>query len=214
MNEYQPPAVKQSNGMGLAGFIVSLLGVISCGLLGPVGLILSIIGMRKEPRGFAIAGLVLGIIGSLWIVFILFFGGLAIVMTALGLGAALAVAGIVAAVGQNAISIVDAVHDHHEANGVIPATLDELNIAASERTDTWGNDFIYVPSGNEATFLLISAGPDGIPGNNDDLIGEVSFEDSDFDAELHRGYGDINRSEWPNLPAAPQPNTPPAEPEQ
>ena len=54
-----------TNGIGLAGFIVSLAGLVLCILPAcPVGLILSIIGIRRNPRGFAIAGLVLGIIGT------------------------------------------------------------------------------------------------------------------------------------------------------
>lgn len=69
----------QSNGFGIAGFVLSLVGLIletiCCfvfapislvvGLLCIVGLIVSIVGLRKEPRGMAIAGLILGIIGLL-----------------------------------------------------------------------------------------------------------------------------------------------------
>jgi hypothetical protein len=63
-----------SNGMGLAGFIISLVGLMSCGLVSPIGLVLSWIGLSKEPKGLAIAGLVLGLLGSLWIVVALAFG--------------------------------------------------------------------------------------------------------------------------------------------
>ena len=51
--------------MGVAGFVVSLVGFTSLGLLSPIGLILSIIGMRREPKGLAIAGLVVGIVGTI-----------------------------------------------------------------------------------------------------------------------------------------------------
>jgi hypothetical protein len=63
------------NGIGTAGFILALLGLIFCwvpglGLvLGVIGLILSLIGLSRRPRGLAIAGvcicapgLILGII--------------------------------------------------------------------------------------------------------------------------------------------------------
>ncbi len=59
----------QSNGLGVAGFVLSLLGLFTCGLTSLLGVILSAIGMRREPRGLAIAGLVLGLITVLgWVV--------------------------------------------------------------------------------------------------------------------------------------------------
>src|SRR5215218_10075365 len=62
---YQTPYAQRGNGLGTAGFIVSIIGLFACGTLGPVGLTLSAFGMRKEPRGLAIAGLVIGIVGTL-----------------------------------------------------------------------------------------------------------------------------------------------------
>lgn len=195
----------QSNTAGLVGFIISLVSLIGCGgLLSPISLIFSLVGMGKEPKGFAIAGLVLSILGSLWILFILFFGGLAIVLGAIGLGLLAAVAVVIAAVGQNAFTIVDGVHDHYKANGAVPLTIDELNLDAADLTDNWGNDFAYAPGSDGDAFLLISAGPDGVLANSDDLIGEIDFGGSDFNATLHHGYGDINRAEWGALPQATQ----------
>ena len=55
----------QSNPLGIAGFVVSLLGLIPCGLLCPIGALLSFIAVFKPPRGFAIAGLVIGILGTI-----------------------------------------------------------------------------------------------------------------------------------------------------
>lgn len=56
-----------SNGLGVAGFVLSLIGLLSCGLLSPVGLILSLAGLSKEPSGLAVAGTIIGGLGSLWI---------------------------------------------------------------------------------------------------------------------------------------------------
>ncbi|MCS7337211.1 MAG: DUF4190 domain-containing protein [Verrucomicrobiae bacterium] len=78
----QPPAVQsfptgasapRTSPMALAGFICSLLGVLCCGVLSLPGLIFAIIGLvetRKRPQqfsgeGWAIAGIVLGIVGLL-----------------------------------------------------------------------------------------------------------------------------------------------------
>lgn len=74
-----------SNGLGVAGFVTSLVSLfLSCGLLSPVSMLLSLIGLMKRPRGFAIAG---SIISGLQLLIIL----------AVGLGPILAVVGIGAA---------------------------------------------------------------------------------------------------------------------
>jgi Na+-driven multidrug efflux pump len=54
-----------SNGLGIAGFVVSLVGLIPCGLLCPLGALLSLIAVFRQPRGFAIAGLIIGTLGSI-----------------------------------------------------------------------------------------------------------------------------------------------------
>lgn len=67
---YGPPAVvvgqpQQSNGLGVAGFVISLIGLLLCGgFLCPLGLLLSFIAMFKEPRGMAVAGFLIGLLGT------------------------------------------------------------------------------------------------------------------------------------------------------
>jgi len=89
-----------TNVLGVLGFIISLIGlvgefgaclclpIIFIGLLCPVGGILSAIGLRQEPKGLAIAGLVMGALGSIiWIIFLVLvfgFGLLAASETARG----------------------------------------------------------------------------------------------------------------------------------
>ena len=57
-----------SNGMGTAGFIIALLGLVFCWIpiiniiLWLLGLIFSIIGLFKAPRGMAIAGFILSFV--------------------------------------------------------------------------------------------------------------------------------------------------------
>jgi hypothetical protein len=63
------------NGLGIAGFVVSLVGVVAtCGLLAPLGLALSTLAMLRPRRGLATAGMILGLIGTTWVVM----GGLAV----------------------------------------------------------------------------------------------------------------------------------------
>ena len=57
--------VRQSNGLGIAGFVVSLVSFLTCGLLSPIGMLLSFMALFKRPRGFAVAGFVLGTLGTL-----------------------------------------------------------------------------------------------------------------------------------------------------
>ena len=70
----------ETNGIGIAGFIISLLGLFVSWipffgwLIWFVGLVLSFIGLFKAPRGLAIAGLVISFIGV--IILILFVGAI------------------------------------------------------------------------------------------------------------------------------------------
>lgn len=58
----------QKNGMGTTGFVLALLGLIFCWvpvldwILWILGLIFSIIGVFRKPKGLAIAGLVISFI--------------------------------------------------------------------------------------------------------------------------------------------------------
>ncbi|MDR2801740.1 MAG: hypothetical protein LBB31_00805 [Prevotellaceae bacterium] len=64
------------NGIGTAGFVLALLGLIFCWvpvldwILWILGLILSAIGVFKEPKGLAIAGLCISLVAVILIVFI------------------------------------------------------------------------------------------------------------------------------------------------
>ena len=70
----------KGNGMGTAGFVLSLVSVVFCWL--PIlawitwflGFLFSFIGVFKKPRGLAIAGLVLSVIGI--IILIIFIGAI------------------------------------------------------------------------------------------------------------------------------------------
>ena len=72
----------ESNGIGTAGFILAICAWVFSWvpILGTivwfVGLILSFVGVFNKPRGLAIAGLVISLIGI--IIFIFIFAGLAV----------------------------------------------------------------------------------------------------------------------------------------
>lgn len=59
--------IKKGNGIGIAGFVLAIVALIFCWLpvinwiLWILGLVFSIIGMFKRPKGLAIAGLVISL---------------------------------------------------------------------------------------------------------------------------------------------------------
>ena len=64
------------NGVGIAGFILAAIGLffgwipIFGWFISASGLILSFIGIFKKPRGLAIAGLVISLLGFIWLAFL------------------------------------------------------------------------------------------------------------------------------------------------
>lgn len=81
------PVTNANNGIGTAGFVVSLLACFSGMFMVPavllwlVGLILSAIGMNRTPRGLAIAGFVISLVPLLLIVLLVFLFGIAAVFS-------------------------------------------------------------------------------------------------------------------------------------
>lgn len=66
--------VKKKNGIGTAGFILALIGLVFCWvpildwILWFLGFLFSFIGVFKKPRGLSIAGLIISCIGIIIIV--------------------------------------------------------------------------------------------------------------------------------------------------
>jgi hypothetical protein len=157
------PQPRPTNGLGIAGFVISLVGLLG-GCLGavvlcPLGLILSAIGMRREPRGLAIAGLILGIIGSAWLgVAALFFGGLTI--------GALSVARD----AMVAVRIEKNISDFNTSQNRLPKDLQEL---AAKYPDTPTTTKSGAPIGYTVktanSYTLTLPGKDGQLGTADDV---------------------------------------------
>ena len=68
---YEQPVNNKTNICALVGFIFSIVSLICCSFLAPIGAILSIIGLvqikksGEKGKGLAIAGLIIGVIGTL-----------------------------------------------------------------------------------------------------------------------------------------------------
>lgn len=73
IEEYDPSLFGEDapkNTLGLVAFIFSVLALLTMGLLSPVGLPLSIMALKKQPRALAIAGVFLSALAIIPLVFI------------------------------------------------------------------------------------------------------------------------------------------------
>jgi hypothetical protein len=81
-----PQPVRQSNGLGTAGFVLALVTIFCCWIPGVgwftwfLGLLFSFIGLFKSPKGLAIAGFILSLIDL--IILIVVVGAIAAFMSA------------------------------------------------------------------------------------------------------------------------------------
>lgn len=161
---------QQTNTLGIAGFICSLVGIFTGGLLSPVGLIISLVAMGKQPRGFAIAGLILGILGTCGGLIVLVLFGTAI-LAAIGI-AVLAIAlseTEKVEITSDMIKIAAAVEGYKEQNDYLPAGLELLSLDESTRRDPWGQQYRYVQLDPKEQFDLVSAGEDKAFDTDDDV---------------------------------------------
>jgi hypothetical protein len=167
------PRAATENSLGLAGFILSVVGIISCGLLCPIGAILSMFGCRKEPNGLAIAGLVIGILGSLWLVVIFLFVGVATVMAFVGLTLGVGTYGDAA---SEMAAIDSAASAYFKQQGVAPASIQQLpGLGTDQLTDPWGNPYIFTPDATGTGATITCGGPDGALGGGDDIKHFILF---------------------------------------
>ena len=188
---YDPMAgpVRETNGLGIAGFICSLLGLFTVGLLCPIGLLLSLIALGRRPKGFAIAGVILGLLGScLGLLVLLLFGGAAI-LAFLGLAAFILTQSEKFEITADMVMTTAMVQKYEQQNGELPANLDLVDIDKSNRLDPWGNEYDYRLIDEEPGFDLVSAGMDGLFDTEDDVLlsrldeaWETAFED--FEKEM------------------------------
>lgn len=166
-----PPTEAASNTLGLAGFITSLVGIaFTGGVLCPVGLILSLIALSRRPRGFAVAGVVLGALGSCG-------GCLVLALFTLVGGAALAGAlAVVVTGGTQGLETLDhmmqvdvAIEAYERKHGELPAELSQLGLPEGILKDGWGHPLEYRLDRGVArwNWKLRTPGPDGVLQDSD-----------------------------------------------
>ena len=169
--------VPQQNTLAIVGLVVSVLGLLgSGGLLCPIGLIISLIALGKPyGRGWAIGGVVVGLLGTCMGVAVIFIAGAAIVVAitivvaGVGLFALAATQGENIEVSADMLSIADKVVIYEAENSSLPADLDALDIDMPTLTDPWGNPYRYILTERKPGFEITSWGADGQPATDDDI---------------------------------------------
>jgi hypothetical protein len=156
---YPSSTITETNSLGIAGFIVSIVGVLTCGLLSIFGVMLSAIGMAKAPRGFAIAGLLIGFVGLAQLAAVAVFF--------------ISLTGSAKKVFYSGVTVVqlkeaaDRIARSWEQEGKIPTQETGENLLRNKK-DFWDQQLVYETDGE--SFSIRSIGPDGIPKNQDDLV--------------------------------------------
>jgi hypothetical protein len=179
MNSYEEYVeTKQSNTLGVVGFVLS----VTC-CLAPLGFLLSLIAVFKPPRGFAIAGLLIG-----GLITALFVNGYMQMDE-------LAKKGKFDSVGSSMEYFIEfsmvaqSVQQTSLTKGALPTSIDELVLedpfGTEPKIDPWGKPYRLRDTGQRremaqqgggraltAFFALESPGVDGEWGTDDDILPE------------------------------------------
>jgi hypothetical protein len=151
-----------TNGLGVAGFVIALIGPCTAGLLSPLGLLLSLIALRKPPRGFAVAGAILGVLGSLLLVLTVWLGSLLFPLFMKGVE-----------LGKDYDTISSAVSSYAAANnGAMPPDLASAGVPVGAQVDPWGTPYRFEVSADGASWKIVTAAMDGVFGTADDGVFE------------------------------------------
>jgi hypothetical protein len=204
-----PPAkpADQTNVPGLIGFILALVSFISCGALAPVALILSIIGMRKEPKGLAIAGLIISILGMIeLLIFGIYFATVGVMFAScLGLAAVGAQEAAKQQVTKEALRQAEMqIEGHRDLTGSLPDDVSG-NQQIEGLSDGWGKKLRYTRQ-DEESYELVSAGPDGLFDTFDDkTLDDLDWPSNEaYDAEPSDAMeSDLSVDDGIKLDAAP-----------
>lgn len=141
----------RSNVLGIVGFVLSFC-------LSPIGFIISLMALFTPPRGFAIAGTIVGLIGT-------------VIWAVVGYGFVVA-GGTMIAAGSIMLEyerISQAVEQHKQDTGSLPTSLDQTGLPQDQKIDYWGNAYVYEVADDGQSWSITSAYKDGTFGTGDDV---------------------------------------------
>jgi len=178
-----PPEPKPSNWLGFFGFLVTIM---SCGMLAPLGALMSLFAMRKRPRGFATVGLILGLAGT---------AGMG--LTAYTAKVEMDQKHVRRAQAQTNVQMNEAralIENHVAMNDKIPEGTDG-NILVLHIVDAWDTELRYDHDEENETYQIRSAGPDRNWDTRDDMVmgrnanHHVAHHDGNRDDGRERRHG-------------------------
>jgi len=145
----------ENSGSDLMGIIALAVTILSCGLLSPIGFILSAIGLIKPPRGFSITAMLISLVATaLWALTIFFL---------IQVGTEF----FKPFITMNLLSeAANTIENHRDADGQLPDDI-EGNKLIIDVLDGWENAVRYEQAGD--SFLIRSAGPDEKMDTLDDI---------------------------------------------
>ena len=167
--------VRERNILGAVGFVIALIGLaIPTGLVSLLGLMLSLAAIGRAPRGFAIGGTIVGLIGLvLWLLITI------VAVVAALVGIVLAAVGVslafmltqpeVVEVTADMVNVGIAAAAYEEEHSRPAAELGELELSVAMTTDPWGNPYRYQIVDGDPGFDVSSGGRDGRFGTDDDI---------------------------------------------
>lgn len=167
--------IRETNGLGVVGFVVSLLGLgVPTGVVSLLGLLISLVALSRAPRGFASAGVFFGLLGAaFWLIFLVL--ALAVGMLAALVGAVV-FAGVfmltqpeVIEVTTDMANLALGIQYYEQQEQAMPEDLDDLGLGVATLTDPWGNRYRYVLASTGPGFDVWSSGQDGEFETDDDL---------------------------------------------
>ena len=173
--QYVMVPAQAGNGLGVAGFFISAVGIlIPTGIVALLGLLVSLVALGKAPRGFAGMGVLVGLVGTaVWMAItgIAIVGALALAVGAVLFGSAAFVLmqPEIIETSSDMVNVMIAAYEYKDKHGGMPEDLDSLGLSVSTTTDPWGNPYRYVITDDKLGFDVISSGSDGIMGTDDDM---------------------------------------------
>jgi hypothetical protein len=182
---YQGPSENGSNSLGVVGFVVSLVGLFLCGIPSIIGLGISAVALGKRPKGFAVAGVLLGILGLIELIAVVFFA-IAAFRSVSEMSTFIQEVAIESQAKMHASSIGQDWKD----SGELPAE-EEGNEQLHGATDMLENSFVYETDGT--SFSIRSAGIDRELNTEDDI---VAGPYDDAEAAIEEGLQDLEGFEF------------------
>lgn len=167
--------VMQSNGLGVAGFFIALIGLfIPTGIVALLGLLISLVALGRPPRAFAAIGVFIGLLGTVF--WLLVTGAVVLGAITVGIGVvALSAAAFIFTqpeiieVTSDMGNVLLAVAEYEEEEDALPQDLAILGLGVSTLTDPWGKRYRYTIVDEEPGFDVVSSGGDGLFDTADDL---------------------------------------------